>query len=275
MKKKIVIKTKNLIKRWCPPVIIEYGVNRLYPKAVSFSGNYDSWESAKRISTGYEAEEILKKVYGATLKVKRGEAIFERDSVCFYEEEYRWQTLSCLLSIAASNGGYLHVLDWGGALGSFYFQHKKFLSTLKGLKWAVVEQENFVTLGQSQIQDEVLRFYYSLDTCVSQQKIDVVFFSSVLQYIETPFNILSSISELKVPYILIDRTPFISGSRDRIAIQEVSKDIYNASYPAWFFSEEKLIKLIDSFGYKLIVTYPGEDKLVNFADYKGMLFEKI
>ena len=73
------------------------------------------------------AQDILDKVLAATLKVKQGQAVFERDSVLFDEIEYSWPLLAGLMWAAASNGGKLNVLDFGGALGSSYYQNRKFL----------------------------------------------------------------------------------------------------------------------------------------------------
>jgi putative methyltransferase (TIGR04325 family) len=39
-------------------------------------------------------------------------------------------------------------LDFGGSLGSSYFQNKKFLDALRLVEWNVVEQENFVATGE-------------------------------------------------------------------------------------------------------------------------------
>ena len=83
-------------------------------KRLSFEGNYSSWQAALDAAGGYDKPDILERVRSAALNVRDGNAVFERDSVCFYNEEYRWSTLAGLLRIAAENGGRLRVLDFGG-----------------------------------------------------------------------------------------------------------------------------------------------------------------
>ena len=59
---------------------------------------------------------ILGKVLEATLKVKNGEAVYERDLVLFDHIEFYWPVLSGLMWVAARNNGRLNVLDYGGTL---------------------------------------------------------------------------------------------------------------------------------------------------------------
>lgn len=240
---------------------------------LSFSGDYSSWSEAERNASGYDAAEVLQRVSSAALKVKQGEAVFERDSVCFHHAEFRWPVLSCLLSVAASHGGRLKVLDFGGSLGSFYFQHRRFISKLNQLSWAVVEQKQFVQFGQEHMQDNVLRFYESVESCLTQESPDVVLLSSVLQYLEDPKGILVSLASTDASYILVDRTPFIAGRQNRLTIQTVPKEIYDASYPAWFFSEENFIETMESLNYHLLVEFACDER-ADIGEYKGMLFER-
>ena len=72
---------------------------------IVFEGNYASWEDATAKCDGYDAEHILTRVLESTLKVKSGDAIFERDSVLFDEIEYSWPLLAGLMWAAARNGG--------------------------------------------------------------------------------------------------------------------------------------------------------------------------
>ena len=57
-------------------------------KKSGWQGDYASWEDAEQLSKGYDAVEIAEKVLASTLKVKNGEAVFERDSVIFDKIEY-------------------------------------------------------------------------------------------------------------------------------------------------------------------------------------------
>ena len=264
---------KALIQDCCPPILIRLA-RRLRNKNNTFTGNYASWAEADLHASGYDSDAIFQRVREAALKVKRGEAVFERDSVCFYKEDYRWPALACLLSIAAERGGKLNVLDFGGALGSFYFQHKKFFNRLKSIHWAVVEQAHFVECGKNEFQNEELGFYANIDECLANQKVDVVFLSSVLQYLEEPQSVLTALSKIKANYILIDRTPYIEDSTDRLTVQSVPESIYKASYPAWFFSSNKFDESINKIGYRILQEFDS-DVDVGMGKFKGYFLERI
>ena len=63
-------------------------------------------------------------------------------------------------------GGVLSVLDFGGSLGSTYYQNKKFLDSLDDVSWNIVEQKHFVDAGKEDFEDERLRFSYDIESCV-------------------------------------------------------------------------------------------------------------
>ncbi|MDO8590885.1 MAG: methyltransferase, TIGR04325 family, partial [bacterium] len=144
---------KKLVKDLLPPIITRAITGTKRPKYLNFSGNYKSWEEALRHSSGYDTDVILEKVKSAALKVKRGEAAFERDSVAFGKPKYVWPVLAILLWIASQKQNSLTVMDFGGSLGSLYFQHRKFLDQLNKLSWNVVEQPKFALCGKENFED--------------------------------------------------------------------------------------------------------------------------
>ena len=93
-----------------------------------FAGNYESWQAASRDATGYDDGAIVDRVLAASLAVRRGDALFERDSVLFHKPEPRYPLLAEMLAVGLQKGGRLSVLDFGGALGSLYYQHRSFLA---------------------------------------------------------------------------------------------------------------------------------------------------
>ena len=152
------------------------------------SGDYRSWEEAVSTSTGYDSEIILEKTKTALLQVKNGRAVYERDSVVFDEIQYAWPLLAGLLWVAAQSGGRLNVLDFGGSLGSTYFQNRTFLHPLTHVRWNVVwnvvEQPQHVKTGKEWFEDEHLKFYLRVEDCVAETQPNVVLLSGVLQCLE-------------------------------------------------------------------------------------------
>ncbi|MBA4416985.1 MAG: methyltransferase, TIGR04325 family [Syntrophus sp. (in: bacteria)] len=239
-----------------------------------WSGDYSSWEAARATATGYDSQLILEKVKNALLKVKNGKAQYERDSMLFDEIEYSWPMLTALLWIASRNSNCLHIIDFGGSLGSSYFQNRRFLSHLTELSWNIVEQMNFVACGKEHFQDDVLRFYSSIEACLKSQRCDTILLSSVLPYIEKPYDLVVNIIALGFKNIIIDRTPFfLKDIPDRLTIQNVPPGIYRASYPAWFFNREKFLKLFQK-QYDLVAEFTSNDKAPEIAaEFKGFIFK--
>ncbi len=202
-------------------------------------GDYRSWPEAQAASGGYDRFAILERVKSSMLKVKRGEAVYERDSVVFDKVEYSWPLLAGLMWAAAQHDGALRVLDFGGSLGSTYFQNRAFLTGLRRVRWSIVEQPHFVACGKEHFANDELTFYASTEDCLRTEQPNVIVLSSVLQYLEQPYQQLQALIDLDVPHIILDLTP-VFGDKDRITVQKVPPEIYDASYPCWIFGEDRL-----------------------------------
>lgn len=227
----------RIAKDWLPPALFRLLRRMHRGGGITFEGPFATWDEAVRMSSGYDSEQILDKVLAATLKVKIGEAAYERDSVLFDDIHYSWPVAAGLMWAAAQDGGRLSVLDFGGSLGSSYFQNRQFFEGLKDVRWSIVEQTHFVKAGKQYIQDERLRFYETIDECVKAEKPNVVLLSSVLQYLEKPYEILERLICTEARLIVVDRTAFWSKNSAGIVIQSVPPKIYPASYPMHIFSE--------------------------------------
>lgn len=265
----------HLLEGFIPPVAHAI-YRRLAVTTDGFSGNYRTWDEARQSSSGYDSEAILEKVRDALLRVKNGEAVFERDSVLFDEVQYSWPLLAGLLWIASRNNNRLNLIDFGGSLGSTYFQNLKFLNHLDELNWSIVEQERFVECGRRLFEDCHLRFYYGLDECIGERHPDAILFSSVIQYLEKPYDLLADILDKGFTYLIFDRTAFLAKGDDRITVQKVPPEIYPASYPAWFFNRDKFLSFISG-TYELVAEFDSfesfrlEDQI---AQNRGFIFVK-
>jgi putative methyltransferase (TIGR04325 family) len=264
----------NFIKYCCPPLLVDILGGRR--RRISCGRSFSTWDAAVFSSSGYDGKNIIDKVLDSTLKVKRGEAVFERDSVIFDKIHYSWPVTSGLMLAAAKNQGSLSVLDFGGSLGSSYFQNRKLLNQLNFVRWSVIEQENFVSVGKIEVEDIELKFYNSVEECIGFEKPNVILLSSVLQYLEDPYHLLSELMTIDVDLILIDRTPFlVSGLKDVIKVQTVPCEIYQASYPIRFFQQEKFMKFVNDAGFELIETFESLDNLDTSAKWRGMLLKRV
>jgi putative methyltransferase (TIGR04325 family) len=174
------------------------------------------------------------------LKVRQGEAIAERDSVLFETPQYPFPLIATLLRAAQESQGNLSVLDYGGALGSSYYQCRDFLHGLKTLRWCIVEQPKFVACGQREFQNDTLYFYESVEASIAEAHPQVVLLSGVLQYLAKPVQLLNQLVAIGAAFIVIDRTPIVVCGQQVISVQHVPETINGSSYPVWLFNEEHL-----------------------------------
>lgn len=258
--------------RGCLPLFVIRWLQQLRGGGIGFEGDFSSWAEASRPATGYDTDAILAKVLDATLKVKRGEAAYERDSVVFDQVEYAWPILSGLMWAAARNKGRLNVLDFGGALGSTYFQHRQFLKGLADVRWNVVEQAHYVERGNALIAEGPLRFYSEIAACVAEQAPNVVLLSSALQYLPNPMEMLDELGHVGAAVMLIDRTPLASLPEDRLLVQHVPASIYAASYPMWVFSETRLLAHL-AHRWRVVGRYAGPEGQVRSREGMAFKFE--
>jgi putative methyltransferase (TIGR04325 family) len=262
---------REFVKNILPPFILNR-IKTLF--ANKFTGNYKSWADAQMHSNGYDNNVIFDKVKNSTLKVHRGEAVFERDSVIFDKIEYSWPLLAALMWVAANDKGKLNVLDFGGSLGSTYFQNRKFLESLDNFTWNIIEQEHFVNFGKENLESKNLKFYAGIQECLANQEINVVVFSSVIAYLSEPYALLDEFVRKKIGYIIFDRTLFNKNKgADSLTVQKVPASIYKASYPCWLFSEAKFRKYFVSKGYILIEDFLAIDGESRRFKSKGFIYK--
>ena len=160
----------------------------------------------------------------------------------------------------------INICDIGGSLGSLYFQNIDFLDKKK-IIWKIVEQKHYVKYANKNINIKNLKFYCSVNS-VLKNKVDLVIFSSVLQYLEFPDKLLDKISKKKIKNLIISRTPFHT-SNDVIKIQEVPKNIYKASYPVRVFNKNNFLKKMKNRGYKIKKRIKISEKLddINYNSF--------
>jgi putative methyltransferase (TIGR04325 family) len=262
-------KLADTIKKIAPPFLVRKIGSLFY----GWHGNYSDWATANKKCAGYNSNLILEKVLAASLQVRDGKAAYERDSVTFDKIEYSFPLLTELMFIASKNDNKINILDFGGSLGSTYFQNRMFLETFKEFNWCIVEQPEFVKAGKEHFANNNLHFFYSIDECFRSYNIDVVIVSSVLQYLEKPYQVLDEIFSKNPNYILVDLTRFIHTGKDRLTIQTVAPWIYKAKYCSWFFDEETFLNYFFK-NYKLVNEYQIPENINVRSVCKGFFFRK-
>jgi len=264
------------LKPWLPPQLLRIARHML-GHGGHFRGDFTSWEEASRHTAGYNAENILKRVLEATCAVRDGNAAYERDGVLFAHPQDPYPLIAVLMRAAALANGHLRVLDFGGALGSSYFQCRHWLDHVPAVDWCVIEQPHFVATGNKQLANHQLRFADSITQVASHTPFDVVLFSGVLQYLPTPIEIVQQAAAIKPRFIVIDRTPTIRATHDHIRIQkQATRGLPPSSYPIRLFAESTLLQ-VASLGYRLLSRFDAVDEpmggIGSRVDFKGYIFE--
>lgn len=241
---------------------------------ILFTGDFKTWEEAEEASTGYAAPEILAKTREGLLKVRDGLAAYERDSVVFDKIEYSYPLVAGLLRTAVRLGR-LSVLDFGGSLGSTYFQNRALLSSVAGLRWSIVEQPAHVACGNAEFATEHLRFYETIEACMQVERANTLLLSGVIQCLPRPYEFILDALRWNFDCVIVDRTPFMRDGSTRLTVEHVPEWIYKASYPSWFLSEQRFLESFAS-RYELLAGFQALDGLHpegGEADYKGFFFE--
>jgi hypothetical protein len=259
-------------QQWVPPRIS--GWWRKWRRPVRHEGHYSSWSEAVAESRGYDAENLVR-VRKAALQVKAGQAAFERDGVTFAEPEVSWPALACLLTVGAEQGGRLDVVDFGGSLGSFYYQHRGFWSELGMVRWRVVEQPAWVQVGRAEFESEELRFYSTIEAAEAEREApQVLLLSAVLPYLPDPQRFMADVSKRRFVAVVIDRTGMLrEGGRDRLTVQRVRPPLFHASYPCWFFTRGTLLAPFAE-DYRLRAEFAALDGTNIAADYRGFFLQR-
>jgi putative methyltransferase (TIGR04325 family) len=235
-----------------------YNLPRKDNQSFYFMGHFDNWQEARACATGYDEDSIAQKVLEASKAVMRGEARYERDSVLFNDLQYNFRIVSAF-GLVASRRNQVNILDFGGALGSEYWRNRNMLYAFNTkFTWNVVEQDNYVRLGNQEVGNDELFFYKNVRQV--DCPIDIVLLSSVLQYLPSWKSILKDIADLKPKYILIERQPI--SSEQGICVQYVGDLIYKASYPMWLITEHELMACMDS--YEVVSISDGDIDMGNY-----------
>lgn len=266
---------KGIIKFLAPGWLMNW-YYQVSGQTIRFVGIYPNWQAAEQDAIGYDADAILQQIIEKTQLVVSGKAAYERDAVVFDEPAYPYPLIAVLLRAAIENNNKLIVLDFGGSLGSSYYQCRSFLQDVNGLKWCVVEQSHFVEAGNVHFANEVLSFHNSIAEVKLQP--DVVLFSSVLQYLPEPFAILEQAISRQAEYIVIDRTPFVDEGDSVLSLQMVPKKIVQGCYPVWLFNEHEF-KQIFLGKYAEMATFGAIDGTIGYgrlkANCKGVMLKRV
>jgi putative methyltransferase (TIGR04325 family) len=240
------------------------------------SGDFASWQEAARLCS-FDRPEFLEKVFAATTAVASGAATHMRDGRVFEDIEYSWPLLAGLMYGAAKIRGPLIALDFGGGLGVTYFQNRRFFDRLESVEWHVVERDVYCDFADRHLKHSRLHFHRSIEDCLSADvRPSVILFSSVLQFLSDPWSVLSSVRNLPVRHVLIDRCPISAENRDRLTIFRAPTGIVaEMTRPMWFFEESRLLAALGE-DFDLIEQFSSFENSPDIpSQFTGYILERV
>ena len=259
-----------------PPVITKK-LRKIYNRfcGTTFHGPIDSWLNASLATLGYQNELLIDTIMEASLKVKNGEAVFERDGILMDKIEYSWPITAHMLKIAIENDKALRVLDFGGGFGSHYYQNRDMFKALSELRWCVVEQYEVAQKAKSYFQNTELTFYEAIDQISIEDNINLALFSGVLQYIENPYSIVDQIISLGIDNILVDRTNFDCNNKaDEVYIQKNRNNKIKSEYPVYLLSYSKFNSYMEEHGFRLLDYFDSQIDNLSFGKSMCLIYQR-
>jgi putative methyltransferase (TIGR04325 family) len=218
------MRAATIAEQILPAVAIE-GLQRLLRRP-GFFGQYASFQDALSRSTGYRSDYIAKSV-----------AARARTS----SVQVSTRILQVLATFSIMRPTPVSVLDIGGGHGGHFYALRPFFPSLK---WTILETPEMVAA----CRNSDIRYVDDKNDLASTY--DAVIMCSVLPYLPDPYGALHTFSALS-PYLILQRVPLISAP-DRITIQRTTRALYAASYPAWFFNEERFMRAVQGCGHIIL-----------------------
>ena len=263
---------KEKIKFYLPNFVIK-NLNLILKRNIRIIGSFENWSKATLHSGTYSNKEIFINLKKSFLKVKNNKASFERDSVTFNSEKLNRPLISLLEKLRKNKKKkFLKILDFGGSLGSTYFQNKRFFHDNIKYQWDIVEQKKIVDFANKNIKIKNLNFYKSINHYMRYNKPDIVLFSSVLHYLEYPFQIIDKLFKKKIEYFIVLKTPFTKiGSQ--IKIQVNPQYIYKANYPIRIFNETLFKSFFKNKKYQ-VQNLNWDIQKIDDIKFKSFVFKK-
>ncbi|MDB4231526.1 methyltransferase, TIGR04325 family [Candidatus Pelagibacter sp.] len=218
---------------------------------IYFSNEQKSWATALQSSKSYNDKNIFDKIIKLYDLIKnKDKEFYERDSLIFHQKPDETELINFLNQTIKNTKKPLEILDYGGSLGSRYYSNYNFIVN-KNINWNIIEQQDFVQYGKKKLQNKRLNFYYDLNDCFKDKKVNFTLFSNSLQYLENYTQILKEIKDQNVKYFFFDYLPLSFYKNHKIFIQNISKRVYESSYPIHIFSKNSFIKDIKNLNFKV------------------------
>jgi putative methyltransferase (TIGR04325 family) len=197
-----------------------------------------SWDDACRKSSGYRSSRTIAK----SLRLNK----LQKSDECFLEPR-ELQVASAFLEAVScrKSTDRIRVIDFGGGSGNYLYAIQRIAPSLD-LDWIVLETPEFCNqITQEHRSIPNLSWVDSIDDLSG--KFDIALLSGVLQYLQSPFELLTSAIQL-AEFVILNRLPLSDAQIGRVCIQRPGLFESHGSYPVRILSEQEVLGFLDSKG---------------------------
>ena len=191
-----------------------------------------NWQSAVSGSSGYQSPQTISTIEGS-------DPVVDKSSIKqnFLGNRYL-QVASAILSglnletLKADTT--IRVLDIGGGLGEYFFLLRDNMPNLK-FEWLILETPALCQLAKTKYTNSPeVSWTDALND--SNQTFNIVLLSSVIQYVEMPFELIEMAMQ-KAPLLIFNRLPLSTHAHNLVCIQRPGLLETKGSYPVHILSE--------------------------------------
>jgi putative methyltransferase (TIGR04325 family) len=164
-----------------------------------------------------------------------------------------WHGALCVVAAAAARPGVpLRIVDFGGGMASGYI-HLIASKLDVDIDYRVIDLPQMCEAGNGLFEgDPHVKFHTSLDHV--DWVPDIVYASSVLQYIEEYRGQLRKLAALGAPWILLAKLPV--GEFATFATRQLN--LPGQVIPYWFFNRAEIVEHMSACGYRLVLDDAGD-----------------
>jgi putative methyltransferase (TIGR04325 family) len=239
-----------------------------------FVGNYRTWADARAAADDSAGSATLERVIAAARSVRITPGAWDRDGVVFRQPAFHAPLVDAMQRIAGEEKRMLCVIEFGGGLGSTWWQHRAAFDRAD-IDWRVVEVPALVEVGRREFSAPPLSFHATLEDAFLDRRPNVVLFSSVLQYVEAPHSLLQAVAGRAVRHVILDRVGFTNRGRDRIALQHTPPSLGGGASACWLFDYQTLVAAVGP-GYECAAEWRVDfDAVDGQAEYRGVWLRRI
>jgi putative methyltransferase (TIGR04325 family) len=215
------------------PVPVRSGIRGILAPIIGFRVA-KSWGDATSRSSGYQSPQTINSLIGS-------DPVSEQNHVSENLIGSRFQQVASAFLEGVASAQLqttIRVLDIGGGLGEYFFLLEKIVPSLT-VHWTIVETSAVCELAIRTVPAQTnLVWTDSVDH--AEGNFDIVLMSSVIQYVENPYELLN-IGIEKSNFLILNRCPLTESKKGVVCIQRPGFFESKGSYPVHMLSEAQLI----------------------------------